>query len=674
MRILLAHNSTYYPSHGGGDKSNRLLMEALAARGHEARVVTRVERFGDEAHARLAAELEGRGVATLRAEGVSLTYTLGGVDVRVLTRDPNLRSFFSMNLAEFRPEIVVTSTDDPGQLLTDLALKQADSRMVYLVRATIAVPFGPESSMVSRAKTEVLRQADGIVGVSEYVAEYVRKWGGLEAVHLPISLLEHRGPFPVLGSFENPYVTMVNPCAVKGISIFLELADRIPEASFAAIPTWGTTPEELAELEARPNITIVPPVDNIDDLLRLTKILLVPSVWAEARSRLLMEAMSRGVPVIASDIGGIREAHLGVDYLLPVRPVTGYKPVVDANMVPVAEVPPQDVGPWESTLRRLLNDRQHYEELAFESRRAATGYIEDLTVLPFERYLQEVRSRPKKHAPAPRDVAPAPQIELSPEKKKLLALRLKQRVGRAAGNPWFAGLDEHRPDKLLLLCFPYAGGGTLLYRGWRDSLADVATVCAVRLPGRESRIHETPIEDMDDAVDRLVEQIRAIEGRYCFFGHSMGAAMAFEVARKLTPSGLIASAARAPVFRENYQPPPEPSDSELIAELQRLGGMPREVFEKRELLEIALPAIRADARLYRRYRYKTGAALTVPVVVYRGADDPNIVREHADRWAEVTTGGFAVREFPGGHFFFQDSPGFLQALRADVASIGGSLP
>ena len=76
MRILLAHNSLYYPSFGGGDKSNRLLMEALAARGHQIRVVARVEKFGAEAHAHLASELTSRGVVLLDASPVSLHFHL----------------------------------------------------------------------------------------------------------------------------------------------------------------------------------------------------------------------------------------------------------------------------------------------------------------------------------------------------------------------------------------------------------------------------------------------------------------------------------------------------------------------------------------------------------------------------------------------------------------------
>src|SRR5688572_12906693 len=140
MRILLAHNSLYYPSHGGGDKSNRLLMQALAAEGHQVRAVTRVERFGEPDAQKLLADLAARSVeARLHEDGI-IRFTLDGVDVSTVAMLPNLRQFFQAQIDAFDPDVIVTSTDDPGQLLFDLAVKAPRARVVYLVRATIAVP------------------------------------------------------------------------------------------------------------------------------------------------------------------------------------------------------------------------------------------------------------------------------------------------------------------------------------------------------------------------------------------------------------------------------------------------------------------------------------------------------------------------------------------------------
>ncbi len=419
MKILLAHNSLYYPSFGGGDKSNRLLMEALASRGHAVVVVARVERFDGAGHARLLEELAARGVAA-RVEGAGVRLDLNGVAVRVLTRDPHLRAYFGQQLEAFDPDVVLTSTDDPAHVMLGAALRAARARVVYLVRATIALPFGPDASFPSEVKTEALRQCDGVLTVSEYVARYGRRWGGLDAVHVPISLLEGR-EFPPLGGFGNRFVTMVNPCAVKGISIFLGLAERMPEVEFAAVPTWGTTAADVAALRRAPNVTVLPPVDDINEVFAQTRVALVPSIWAEARSRVILEAMARGIPVLASDVGGLKEAKLGVDYLLPVNPVVRYHAAVDELMVPAAEVPEQDVEPWRAVLARLLSERKHYEALAEKSRRVALEYAEKLTGEPVEKYLEEVLARPR------RAHAEARGHQLSPDKKQLLALLLKKR-------------------------------------------------------------------------------------------------------------------------------------------------------------------------------------------------------------------------------------------------------
>ncbi len=674
MKILLAHNSTYFPSLGGGDKSNRLLMEALARRGHQVLVATRVERFGDEGHAALLADLAERGVVGI-SEGDGVRYSLGGVEVRALSRSPQLRAFFQSLIESFDPDIIITSTDDPGQLLFDLAVRAPRARVVYLVRATIAVPFGPDSSMVSAAKTAMLGRADLVVGVSHYVAGYVREWSGIDAIHVPISLLEPVKEYPLLGRFDNPYISMVNPCAVKGSSIFLELAERMPQARFAAIPTWGTQPGELAAMQRQPNITLMDRMDNIDGLLKQTRVMLVPSIWAEARSRVVLEAMSRGVPVLASDVGGLHEAKLGVPYLVRVNPIVKYLPSVDSSMVPVAEVPKQDVTPWQRILERLITDKSHWEALAADSRRAALAYAANLNALPFEAALEATLRKPKRQA------STTPKVGLSEDKRRLLALRLKQRAtsARPETHPWFPGIEETSSSKLRLFCLPWAGGGALAYRAWREPLAATADVVPVRLPGRETRAAQPAFEHMEPLVEALLEQIRPFTNRpFSLFGHSMGAGIAFELTRALRKAGLPlpvslhVSGARAPRYRLDWTPPPEPSLRDFIEDLRRLEGFPPSVLNNPELLKLALPALLSDARLYRSYRYTPGDPLPLPLFAYGGEADPNITAEHMNAWGEESSVFFKRTEFRGGHFYLEPSMhALLAALRADLVTALG---
>lgn len=393
-------------------------MEALVERRHQVRVVTRTREFGDVPHEMLFAELATLGARATAGEHDVRT-SVGGVEVRILTRNPAIRPYFAQQIQDFDPDTILTSTDDTAHLMFDVAMRAPRARVVYLIRATVALPFGPDSALPAVALTRGLRGADGVVTVSEYVARYARQWGGLEARHVPISLLEP-GEWPVLGAYENPYITMINPCAVKGISIFLALADRFPDARFAAVPTWGTTNEDLAALRARRNVTVIQPAENIDTIYRHTRIMIVPSIWAEARSRVILEAMSRRIPVMASDVGGLAEAMLGVGYLLPVKPVVRYKPMVDVLMVPVAEIPEQHIELWQAALARLLSDRDHYETVANESRRAALAYKERLHAGPFEEYLLALMKAPQRPRAA---VSP-----LSQDRRKLLALRVKQKL------------------------------------------------------------------------------------------------------------------------------------------------------------------------------------------------------------------------------------------------------
>jgi len=653
MRILLAQNSLYYPSHGGGDKSNRLLLEALAARGHECRAVARTSTFGEPEQRRYLAELESRGVhARVTAEGV-VRFNRAGVEVHISTL-AHPRACLHALAQTFRPDAVLASTDDPAQILLEAALALENTRVVYLARATLALPFGPDAAFVNDAKTARLRASSRVVGVSLYVADYIRRHASIDAVHVPISLIEPED-WAELGRFENEFVTMVNPCVVKGIDIFLALADAFPALRFAAVPTWGTNARDRAALQARPNVQILDSVDDINLLLARTRVLLVPSIWAEARSRIVVEAMLRGVPVMAAKVGGIPEAMMGVPHLLPVAPIARYRPEVDEQMVPVAEVPPQDIGPWHDALARLTTDPAHYREIAHASRAAALAYVRDLTVEPFDRVLQDAPIR----QPAPRSQTSAG--DLSPEKRKLLAVRLRQKAPAAA---WFPGVEAVTGPRVF--SFPNAGGGAPAWGG--------SFLVPVRLPGRESRLAEAPFERMQPLIAALASAIEPYLDRpFAFFGHSMGAVVAFELARELRlrgrprPRMLIASGARAPRYRLGHIPPPDPSDEQLLADLRRLSGTPAELLEDRATLRAVLPALRADASLYRHYVYRTEPPLDTPIRAYGGLDDPNITREHLEAWAGETTASFALRRFPGGHFYWQDHrEELLAAIEQDL--------
>src|SRR6266498_3500771 len=129
MRILLAQNSLYYPAHGGGDKSNRLLIEALAVRGHACRVVARVSKFGELEHERFLSELDGRSVAIDSSDSGVVIFRRAAVEVHTVTHHPSLRAYFTRQVGEFDPDVILASTDDPAQLLLEPALHAERARV-----------------------------------------------------------------------------------------------------------------------------------------------------------------------------------------------------------------------------------------------------------------------------------------------------------------------------------------------------------------------------------------------------------------------------------------------------------------------------------------------------------------------------------------------------------------
>jgi surfactin synthase thioesterase subunit len=217
-----------------------------------------------------------------------------------------------------------------------------------------------------------------------------------------------------------------------------------------------------------------------------------------------------------------------------------------------------------------------------------------------------------------------------------------------------------------LFCFPHAGGGPSFFRLWRASLEPEIAVRRVQLPGREERLEDPPFRRVAELVEPLCTALEpCLDQPYALFGHSMGAVIAYEVARwfsgpsKAAPSRLIVSGRRAPGLASGRRPLTALADGEFIAEVGRLNGIPPEVLGEPELLDMLLPALRADFELAETYQPLAGDRLSCPVVAYLSKDDPETDYEGVLRWREVTTGEFSMRVFRGDHFY-------LKAGRADV--------
>jgi surfactin synthase thioesterase subunit len=233
-------------------------------------------------------------------------------------------------------------------------------------------------------------------------------------------------------------------------------------------------------------------------------------------------------------------------------------------------------------------------------------------------------------------------------------------------------LVRPRPDaraRRRLLCFPFAGGGTTTFRRWAEALPRDTELCLVQLPGRDGRSDEPPCHDFTELLDQLEYELRPyLDVPTAFFGHSMGALLCFDLARRLRRRGLglealLVSGEPAPqVPRPPVAVPPhELSDEGLLAELTRYGSA-REMPGEAELLRAHLPLLRADLAVCASYRYTEEEPLDCPLVVFGGREDPLARRGELAAWAEQTQGAFSLHMLPGDHFFIRSARQALVGL------------
>jgi medium-chain acyl-[acyl-carrier-protein] hydrolase len=224
-------------------------------------------------------------------------------------------------------------------------------------------------------------------------------------------------------------------------------------------------------------------------------------------------------------------------------------------------------------------------------------------------------------------------------------------------NPWFIRKTGVMRS-FRLYCFCYAGGSASTYLPWQAELGPDVEVCAIQLPGRGMRLLEQPYRTMEPLVEDITQSI-ANDSHipFAFFGHSMGALVAFEVARNLarhqltTPLHLFASGASAPQFRKSLGNLHTLPHDELVEALRAYNGTPPEVLKHRELMELLLPVVRADFEVIANYRYRPTELLHVPITVMAGKSEVFDRPEEVEEWARETTAACDIRWFDGGHFF-----------------------
>lgn len=258
-----------------------------------------------------------------------------------------------------------------------------------------------------------------------------------------------------------------------------------------------------------------------------------------------------------------------------------------------------------------------------------------------------------------------PEPAAPPERRKPAALPKHKAACRLN---WFPAGIGGAGSRVRLFCLAYAGGGASVYLDWLKAFPPHLAVCPVLLPGREAAIGQPPIAEADVLLARLSDAlVPALDRPYAFFGYSLGARLAYGLTHRLLSLGqpppvqLTVAASRDPA-----SPPHRPGvhrlpEADFVGYLRELGGTPEEVLAERALLDLILPALRADFALV-----EGGVPLDpvpCPIVVCGGTDDRVAPPATLFRWARFTRDRFVLRLFPGGHFF----------LRAQAAPLGAAV-
>lgn len=229
---------------------------------------------------------------------------------------------------------------------------------------------------------------------------------------------------------------------------------------------------------------------------------------------------------------------------------------------------------------------------------------------------------------------------------------------------------RYRPSRTAtsrLVCLPHAGGSAPFYLPVAVALTPGVDVVAIQYPGRHDRRAERPIDDMAVLADRLSGILRRQpELPLTLFGHSMGAILGFEIARRLETEGagpvrLFASGRRAPSACRDETVHLR-DDAGILAEIRALNGTDSSVLGNSELMRAALPALRADYQAIETYRCAPDITVSCPITVLTGDSDPRTTMDEAQAWARHTTGSFDLHLYAGNHFFLVDHVEEINAL------------
>ncbi len=224
---------------------------------------------------------------------------------------------------------------------------------------------------------------------------------------------------------------------------------------------------------------------------------------------------------------------------------------------------------------------------------------------------------------------------------------------------WFVCPQANPKAETRLFLFPYAGGGPAAFGKWSAELPVQLEAWSAHYPGRGSRHNEPPIKQIIALAEKFSQAIQQLLDKpFVFFGHSLGGLVAFELTRHLRrnnlpqPKILFVSACGAPHIPDPHPPIHKLPDSEFLESLQQLNGVPSELLNQPDVMQLLIPILRADLEAIENYIYTSDdPPLNCPIIAFGGPDDPRVSRDHLEGWALHTDSGFKSQYFPGDHFF-----------------------